>query len=323
MTAEKDHRMQTHCYDEFDAFAESVGHVDSRMLYRNPERRVWRLTSVDLGGLSIQHGELGSGNIAQGQMQTHGCMIYAPLTPDTEYVANGTTMAADSFTVLNPGSEFCFCTKASHDWATIFLPNDLLATLDDLDEHRNGTPTVRVTPANRWAADRFREALRNIMTAAAASPAFASSPAAHDAAAELQEIASTVLGRQRAEPPTTGGRPKVSRDEVIRRCHELLEQSGGWPVRIDELAAAAQVRPRTLQRIFQEYFGIGPKRYLQLRQLHQVRRALRGAEPDAESVTDVLVKSGVWEFGRFAARYRRMFGELPSATLRAQHRVMV
>jgi len=29
----------------------------------------------------------------------------------------------------------------------------------------------------------------------------------------------------------------------------------------------------------------------------------------------VLVQHGIWEFGRFAARYRRQFGETPSETL--------
>ena len=34
------------------------------------------------------------------------------------------------------------------------------------------------------------------------------------------------------------------------------------------------------------------------------------------TVTDVLSRSGIWDFGRFAARYRRQFGESPSETVR-------
>ena len=36
------------------------------------------------------------------------------------------------------------------------------------------------------------------------------------------------------------------------------------------------------------------------------------------SVADVLLQHGEWEFGRFAARYRRLFGELPSETRRTK-----
>lgn len=38
----------------------------------------------------------------------------------------------------------------------------------------------------------------------------------------------------------------------------------------------------------------------------------------ASTVADVLLQHGEWQFGRFAARYRRLFGELPSETLQAR-----
>jgi AraC family ethanolamine operon transcriptional activator len=83
---------------------------------------------------------------------------------------------------------------------------------------------------------------------------------------------------------------------------------------------AAQVSERTLRTAFNECYGVSPVRYLQVRNLHRVHRALRKAEPDETSVADVLLWHGEWEFGRFATRYRRLFGELPSETLKAKHR---
>jgi AraC family ethanolamine operon transcriptional activator len=80
------------------------------------------------------------------------------------------------------------------------------------------------------------------------------------------------------------------------------------------------VSERTLQNVFREYYGLGPVRYLQLRQLHRIRHALRAADPEAVSVTDVVVRHGEWQFGRFASRYRQLFGELPSETLRTKRR---
>jgi transcriptional regulator GlxA family with amidase domain len=98
---------------------------------------------------------------------------------------------------------------------------------------------------------------------------------------------------------------------------ELLEERGAKPVHVGEIAAAAEVSERTLQTAFNQYFGVGPARYMQLRQLHQIQRALRAADPQAVSVGDVLVQHGEWQFGRFASRYCRVFGELPSETLRS------
>jgi AraC family ethanolamine operon transcriptional activator len=100
----------------------------------------------------------------------------------------------------------------------------------------------------------------------------------------------------------------------------LLEQRVGQSVHVDELAVAASVSERTLRTAFNEYFRVGPIRYLQLRQLHQIYRALRVADPEAVSVTDVLLQYGVWELGRFACRYHQLFGERPSDTLRRKAR---
>jgi len=93
------------------------------------------------------------------------------------------------------------------------------------------------------------------------------------------------------------------------------ERNDGRP-RVADLATAANVTERTLRTAFHEYYGVGPASYLQLRTLHQVRRALRAADHDETTVAGVLIDRGIWEFGRFAGQYRRRFGELPSETLR-------
>jgi AraC-like DNA-binding protein len=53
------------------------------------------------------------------------------------------------------------------------------------------------------------------------------------------------------------------------------------------LCNAAQVSERTLRNVFHESFGVGPIRYLRLRQLHRVRTRLLDADPDCDSVTKV------------------------------------
>jgi AraC family ethanolamine operon transcriptional activator len=130
------------------------------------------------------------------------------------------------------------------------------------------------------------------------------------------KVVSLVVEQRQADEPKPQGRPKLPRQEIIRRCTELLEERDGEIALVGELAAAAGVSERTLETAFTEYYGVGPVRYLQLRQLHRIRHALRAADPEAVSVTEVIVRYGEWQLGRFASRYRRLFGELPSETLR-------
>jgi AraC family ethanolamine operon transcriptional activator len=87
-------------------------------------------------------------------------------------------------------------------------------------------------------------------------------------------------------------------------------------VSLEDLATAVGVSERTVRTAFHDYFGVGPRHYLNLRQLHLIRRTLQGPDPGMATVSAVATHFGVWELGRFAQRYRTLFGELPSATLK-------
>jgi AraC family ethanolamine operon transcriptional activator len=314
--------MRAHTFRDFDAFANSVRNIDSTMLLQNPRRRRWCISHVFLPGVHVQLGRLGSGNIVEGQSWSNGYLLYLPLTDACAYSANGTVLEKNAFMIVEPGCEFCISTKAEHDWCSIFVPADTFAGGGDLGEPLSGSDemTCRVTCANRRIANQFQALVGQIMTAAATCPPFESSTAATYAAAELRKLAASVVGERLADEPNQQGRPGIPRAEIIRCCKKLLQERRGEHVHINELAAAAGVSERTLRTAFKEYFAVGPVRYLQLRQLHQIHRTLREADPEAVSVTEVLVQQGEWAFSRFARRYRQLFGELPSETLRTKSR---
>jgi AraC-like DNA-binding protein len=103
---------------------------------------------------------------------------------------------------------------------------------------------------------------------------------------------------------------------IMRRFRVVLEQNADSALYVPELCAAIGVSDRTLRTCCQEALGVSPLRYLWLRRMHLVRRALTVADPAAATVTATAAAHGFWEFGRFAVTYRALFGESPSATLR-------
>lgn len=313
--------MQSHSFQDFDAFAASVRDIDAVMMLQNPARRLWSINHVNVDGIDVQMGQLGSGNIVEGQSWGHGVLIYLPLSQSVEYSANGKVLDRHEFMVLEPSCEFCVSTRVAHDWCSIFVPTGRLVRNGGPPEPSlvpsvSDTPRCRVARANRQVTTRFWSIVNQIKAASANSSRFESSPAAKSAASELANVASLVLGRVPAGEPDQTGRPRLSRSEIIRCCQELIEARASEPMRMEALIARAGVSERTLRQAFRDYYGVGLVRYLQLRQLHQVDRALRRADPETTRVGDVLVEHGVWELSRFAARYRRLFGKLPSQTLR-------
>ena len=306
--------MQSEKFHDFDEFSTSVHGVESRMLLRNPKRRFWSVSAVALGEIDVQWGRLGSGNIAQGQLRPDRFIFYAPLSSEARYTVNGSILQENSFAILEPGCEFCVSTEIEHDWFTALIPSHMLSQVgaDSLSR------STRVSDSNALVANRFRTVLEQIFSAAATCAAFKSSLAAHRAAVELVRVCAEIAGDQRPIESHYGGRPRYSRQEIIRRSMELIEsnrsQRMNWPD-VNDLSANANVSERTLRTSFKEFFDVGPNEYLQLRRLHEVYNALRTAKPDEFAVSQILLEHGEWAFGRFAARYKVLFGELPSETL--------
>jgi AraC-like DNA-binding protein len=85
--------------------------------------------------------------------------------------------------------------------------------------------------------------------------------------------------------------------------------------RLAEIRASLDIPERTLRKLCQQHLGMGPMAYLRLRRMKLVRRALSVANPADSTVMELARRHGFTELGRFAAMYRRLFGELPSVTL--------
>jgi AraC-like DNA-binding protein len=102
---------------------------------------------------------------------------------------------------------------------------------------------------------------------------------------------------------------------IMRRFHRVIEEHLDQPLYITEICKEVGASTRTLNVCCQEHLGMAPKRYLLLRRMHMVRRALRDSSPAKTTVTEIATRYGFWQFGRLAAEYKALFGQLPSATL--------
>jgi AraC-like DNA-binding protein len=112
---------------------------------------------------------------------------------------------------------------------------------------------------------------------------------------------------------TAGGR---RHDMIVARFEEFLEANPDQPLYSTEICAAIGVAERTLRAACEQHLGMGPVRYLSLRRMHLVRRALLRADPSMATVTRLATDHGFWELGRFSVAYRALFGESPSDSLR-------
>ena len=113
----------------------------------------------------------------------------------------------------------------------------------------------------------------------------------------------------------TAGYAKRHHAKIMVRFEEVLAEHLSRPLQMPELCQLIAVSDRTLRSCCGEFIGMTPARYVLVRRLEAVHRALRNADPDKANVTEVAHGFGFTELGRFAGTYRATFGETPSATL--------
>ena len=89
-----------------------------------------------------------------------------------------------------------------------------------------------------------------------------------------------------------------NRRRVMRRLEDVVMANSDQPLYMAELSAQVGASYWTLRDCCLEYLGMTPKRYLWLRRMHLARRALRSADGERTTVTEIPSDYG---FGNLAA----------------------
>lgn len=110
-------------------------------------------------------------------------------------------------------------------------------------------------------------------------------------------------------------RPQEAAPRQVKRADDFIRANAHRPVTLTEIAAASGVGARALQLAYKRAHGMSPMHALTHERLCRVRFDLENAQGDV-SVTETALHWGFTHLGRFAADYRKAFGERPSETAR-------
>lgn len=102
----------------------------------------------------------------------------------------------------------------------------------------------------------------------------------------------------------------------VKRAEAFIRSNLAEDIKLEDIVAAVGVPTRTLYNGFQRFRGIGPMQWLRIQRLERARLDLADTSDTALTVTDVAIRYGASNVGRFAHAYLEQFGELPSETLR-------
>jgi AraC family ethanolamine operon transcriptional activator len=221
--------------------------------------------------------------------------------------------------IYEPGSEIDCVSRPGFEVFTLSCPEEHLLRI----AHHQGLPEVQKlakgvdhlqVSANNLSFIRFL--IRKMILAAEESETLESSPLL-DYENEIFGQILSILGN--SQPGQNAS--YLSRKKAIRKIKDFLAEHPKELVRVSSLCTIGGVSERTLQYAFLEHYGVSPKKYLNNYRLNSVRRELWKSDPDLTRVNDVASLWQFWHMGQFAADYRKLFGELPSETLRRRKSV--
>jgi len=104
-------------------------------------------------------------------------------------------------------------------------------------------------------------------------------------------------------------------DHALAKAEGYILSHLGEQITLADLVTVTETSSSSLLRAFRIYRGTSPMKYVKQLRLESAQRELLAGTNGTVRVTDVAMDYGFFQFGRFSADYRRVFGELPSETL--------
>jgi AraC-like DNA-binding protein len=308
---------QTFALEGSDTFALPLPGLRSEMTVLGHGPFTARIVRVDLGRLWMQRTEESGPRVLHGYSDMQRVAVVFETRPGSAMTWNGVAVEADSLAIMESGRHYHQRFSGTPRWASASFPvsetGALLGTIIGREPDLQGR--VRPIRAGAEAIGRLRRLHAKIGRLVERS---SDSPGSSDAARGLEQAMTLAIAHCVADAGEPHGDAAWRRREIlIRRLRAFVAANPDKALYIPEICEAIGVSDRTLRACCQDYFGMGPNRYLVLRRMHLAHQRLLAVGPGEATVTEIAMKYGFWELGRFAVEYRRIFGERPSATLRA------
>ncbi len=267
------------------------------------------LTRCWFDDMMLQHADIGQPLHAVVAMPLAWVIGFGPAARASEHW-NGEMLQPDQLVLHRPGREAHLVSKGG-EWGSLTVSQ---ASLERIFEERAGRPPPPATRQMLRPAPLVMAGLRSLYQVAALQPQGAAGEAGRMAMRDTLEgllvacLSGTPIG---PEDSFAAGR-----GQLLAALDEICQASADEMLTVSRVCRQLRTDERMLKLLCQHVFGTSLNSHLTQWRLRHVRVALLRAAPDETTIASEAMRQGFWELGRFAAAYRRAWGENPSETLR-------
>lgn len=306
------------CASTRDVDEQAMLFLDWATEYRqlSPGAFVGSLCQAHFGGLQLFR-ETSTQRVHQSGVAWANSLTFAlPLAQSEPLRWRGVQVNSSDLGCFHGGDELDLITPPHCDLLAVTIDRDDFAAFAesvdgcDLGRRLNHAPLAPASPRCQTA---LKALLQTALQTVVADPTVLRHPQARKSLREAiyaQLIAALDVSGQAPAPVFSG-----QRCALVARARDHLVDCNDDPLSVADICRILGVSRRSLQYAFQEVLGMNPVAYLRALRLNGVRRELKAGGPDI-AVLDVAARWGFWHPSHFSADYKRLFGELPSATLR-------
>ena len=298
-------------FDDFHVHGASAPEWDQRYLQVSPGAMRSSLAEVTAGSIHVFRKWMSERVIQQGCVPGGKICFAIPLGKFAGMPRmQGHEMRESSIVVLRGGDEF-----------TLQRPKgmELMAVTFELDEFR------RLSDERPWAPDAQALLSRSVLRA----PGRAMQRLRCDLLSLFDETSEAIkdqavsrgvfdslceLFNGAADARQAVG--SASASFIVAQCHRMVATSGDSPPSVEELCLRLRTSRRSLQNSFRQVADATPVHYLRCVRLNAVRRQLMSTRAVDLNIAQAAADRGFNHLSHFAQRYKTLFGELPSQTMR-------
>jgi len=267
-----------------------------------------RHDGVQLNNLQFGHADRHEGMMFIG-LSPKDCLTIAILQKNTGYVCvNNLKMEPSDVIILDDSKPYDFSSSHHTIMAIISISKALVKTeipniLDDTDKiFKDKDNILSDTIENEW-----KRVLEE--------------PDLFDNVDEPKEMENKIIKAIMCsfEGQTGEGCYLTEGEKTALEVRSFLLNSLEETMSIQSIVEQFNTSGKTLQNSFRSLFGITPKHFMNLLKLNKAHEDLHHADVLTTNVSDIAMKWGFCNFGRFSKDYKALFDVLPSETLNLTH----
>ncbi len=265
---------------------------------------------LHLNNIQLHHVSRSSAMLVCGQIQDNSFTFFLP-KPDGVVKVNGKTLSYNNLYYLSPKEDVTIRNYENFDSYFMAVDEGELSKYLDLVTFSNlkkYTEAFRVGKIELPYLISVRKQLSHLVNKIFVNHSLLKGQALIDVQESLLLLLTKMLSHCLSHKGVVV--KSHNRIKIVKRCLDYLQQHPHEIPSIVDLSNIGFCSMRTLEYAFKSELDLSPKRFLQVRRLHQIKYDLINFQE--RTIKDIISHYGIVNTGRFSRDFQRLFGVMPN-----------